>query len=51
MTNPIMRPRGLWWYNVIATKTSKYPQMTTDMFHLSYTLPGPFLVHDLSPDL
>jgi len=24
-------------------------QMTTDMFHLSYTLPGPFLIHDLSP--
>jgi hypothetical protein len=24
-------------------------QMTTDMFHLSKTLPGPFLVHDLSP--
>ena len=23
-------------------------QMTTDMFHLSLTLPGPFLVHDLS---
>jgi hypothetical protein len=26
-------------------------QMTTDMFHLSQTLPGPFLVHDLSPIL
>ena len=24
-------------------------QLTTDMFHLSKTLPGPFLVHDLSP--
>jgi hypothetical protein len=24
-------------------------QMTTDMFHLSWTLPCPFLVHDLSP--
>jgi hypothetical protein len=23
-------------------------QMTTDMFHLSLTLPGSFLVHDLS---
>jgi hypothetical protein len=23
-------------------------QMTTDMFHLSQALPGPFLVHDLS---
>jgi hypothetical protein len=23
-------------------------QMTADMFHLSKTLPGPFLVHDLS---
>ena len=23
-------------------------QMTTDMFHLSNALPGPFLVHDLS---
>ena len=22
-------------------------QMTTDMFHLSQTLPGPFLIHDL----
>jgi hypothetical protein len=26
-------------------------QMTTDMFHLSQALPGPFLVHDLSPGL
>jgi len=26
-------------------------QMTTDMFHLSLTLPGPFLIHDLSPSL
>jgi hypothetical protein len=26
-------------------------QMTTDMFHLSLTLPGSFLVHDLSPSL
>ena len=26
-------------------------QMTTDMFHLSQTLPGPFLIHDLSPGL
>ena len=26
-------------------------QMTKDMFHLSQTLPGPFLVHDLSPGL
>ena len=26
-------------------------QMTTDMFHLSHTLPGPFLIHDLLPDL
>jgi len=26
-------------------------QMTTDMFHLSEALPGPFLFHDLSPDL
>jgi len=25
--------------------------MTTDMFHLSEALPGPFLIHDLSPDL
>ena len=24
-------------------------QMTTDMFHLSHTLPSPFLIHDLSP--
>jgi len=24
-------------------------QMTTDMFHLSQTLPGPFIIHDLSP--
>jgi hypothetical protein len=24
---------------------------TTDMFHLSQSLPGPFLVHDLSPGL
>jgi len=24
-------------------------QMTTDIFHLSSTLPGPFLIHDLSP--
>jgi hypothetical protein len=26
-------------------------QMTTDMFHLSSALPGPFLIHDLSPNL
>jgi len=26
-------------------------QMTTNMFHLSQTLPGPFLVHDLSSGL
>jgi hypothetical protein len=26
-------------------------QMTTDVFHLSETLPGPFLIHGLSPDL
>jgi hypothetical protein len=26
-------------------------QMTTDMFYLSSTLPGPFLIHDLSPGL
>ena len=25
-------------------------QMTTDMFYLSQTLPGPFLTHDLLPD-
>jgi len=24
-------------------------QMTSDMFHLSYILPDPFLIHDLSP--
>ena len=24
-------------------------QMTTNMFHLSHTHPGPFLIHDLSP--
>jgi len=24
-------------------------QMTTDMFHLSYADPSPFLIHDLSP--
>ncbi len=26
-------------------------QMTTEMFHLSQTLPGPFLTHDLSTSL
>jgi hypothetical protein len=26
-------------------------KMTTDMFHLSLTLPGSFLVHDLSPSM
>ena len=26
-------------------------QMTTDMFHLSSTLPGPFLIYDLLPGL
>jgi hypothetical protein len=26
-------------------------QMTTDMLHLSKTLPGPFLIRDLSPGL
>jgi hypothetical protein len=25
--------------------------MTTDMFHLSETLPDPYLIHDLSPGL
>jgi hypothetical protein len=25
--------------------------MSTDMLHLSYALPSPFLIHDLSPDL
>jgi hypothetical protein len=26
-------------------------QMTTDIFYLSHTLPDPFLIHDLLPDL
>ena len=26
-------------------------QLTTDMFYLSYILPGSFLIHDLSPGL
>ena len=26
-------------------------QMTTDMFRLSYVIPGPFLIHDLPPGL
>ena len=26
-------------------------QMSTDMFHLSQVLPGPFLVHDLSKNI
>jgi hypothetical protein len=26
-------------------------QMTTNMFHLSQTFPGHFLIHELSPDL
>ncbi len=26
-------------------------QMTTDMFHFSQALPGPFLIHNLSPGL
>jgi hypothetical protein len=26
-------------------------QITTDMFHLSFTFPGPFLIHDLSSGL
>jgi hypothetical protein len=26
-------------------------QMATDMLHLSYILPGPFLIHDLLPGL
>ena len=26
-------------------------QMTTDLFHLSQTVPGPFLIHDLLPGL
>jgi hypothetical protein len=26
-------------------------QMTTDVFHLSLALPGPFLIHDLLPGL
>jgi hypothetical protein len=26
-------------------------QMTTDMFHLSQALPGPFLVHELSKNI
>jgi hypothetical protein len=26
-------------------------QMITNMLHLSYAIPGPFLIYDLSPDL
>ena len=26
-------------------------QITTGMFHLSYSVPGPFLIHDLSSGL
>jgi hypothetical protein len=36
-------------FNGILRKKS-VSQMTTDMFHMSDTLPGPFLIHDLSPD-
>jgi hypothetical protein len=49
------------WAKRFTTNTIKYLEqnhntvpeehMTTDMFHLSQTLPGPFLAHGLSPGL
>jgi hypothetical protein len=38
-------------HNLIDRYGISLSQMTTDMFHLSYALPGPFLMHDLSPAL
>ena len=36
-------------HNLVDRYGISVSQMTTDMFHLSLTLPGLFLIHDLSP--
>ena len=38
-------------YDLVDRYEISVSQMTTDMFHLSQTLPGPFLIHDLLPGL
>ena len=38
-------------HNLVERYGISVSQMITDMFHLSYTLPGTFLIHDLSPSL
>jgi hypothetical protein len=35
-------------YDLVDRYKISVSQMTTDMIHLSYALPGPFLIHDLS---
>jgi hypothetical protein len=36
-------------HNLVDPYGISVSQMTTDMFHWSKTLPGPFLIHDLLP--
>ena len=36
-------------YDLVDRYGISVSQITTDMFHLSYALPGAFLVHDLLP--
>jgi hypothetical protein len=38
-------------YDVVDRYGKSVSQMTMDMFHLSKTLPGPFIIHGLSPSL
>ena len=38
-----------WHHDLVVRYGIYVSQMTKDMFHLSQTLPGPFLIHDLSP--
>ena len=36
-------------YDLVKRYGISVSQMTTDMFNLSEALPGPYLIHDLSP--
>ena len=38
-------------YDLVDPYGISVSQMIMDMFHLSWALPGPFLIHDLSPAL
>ena len=38
-------------YDLVDRYKISVSQMTADMIHLSQTLPGPFLIHDLLPGL